>query len=62
MCQYQGMPNSGLVSEPIRLNSVLSAIMPSITPVTMRQEAILLPIRTAPPMKMARVLVSPIEP
>src|SRR5690606_29954304 len=62
MCQYQGMENIGLVSEPMKLNRVLSATMPIITPATMRQEAILVSSSTAPPMKMARVLVSPIEP
>ncbi|MNM91971.1 hypothetical protein D3C81_1042870 [compost metagenome] len=61
-CQYHGMANSGLLSEPMVLNRVLVAIMPSITPATMRQAAILVSSSTAPPMKMARVLVSPIEP
>src|SRR5690554_7741570 len=61
MCQYQGMENIGLVSEPMKLNRVLSATMPIIMSATMRQEAILVSSSTAPPMKMARVLVSPIE-
>src|SRR5690606_2925533 len=62
MCQYQGMANIGLVSEPIALNSRLSTTMQIITPATKRQEAILVISSTAPPMKMARVLVSPMEP
>src|SRR5690606_22662406 len=62
MCQYQGMENIGLVSEPMQLNRVLSATMQIITPTTMRHEEIKVSSSTAPPMKMARVLVSPIEP
>ncbi len=38
------------------------ATIPSITPATMRQEAMRVSSSTAPPMKIARVLVSPIEP
>src|SRR5690606_8298876 len=62
MCQYQGVENIGLVSEPMTLNRLLRAIMPIITPATMRHEAILVMSNTAPPIKMAKVLVSPMEP
>ncbi len=61
-CQYQGMANIGLVAEPMALNSRLVAIIPIITPATMRQAAIRVTSSTAPPMRIARVLVSPIEP
>ncbi|MCY1399439.1 hypothetical protein D9M71_144940 [compost metagenome] len=61
-CQYQGMANIGLVSEPMALNSQLVAIMPSITPATMRQDAMRVTSSTPPPIRMARVLVSPMEP
>ncbi len=36
--------------------------MPRKTPETMRQEAIFITSSTAPPIRMASVLVSPIEP
>ncbi|MPN63346.1 hypothetical protein SDC9_211104 [bioreactor metagenome] len=62
MCQYHGMANIGLVAEPTLLNTRLIAIMPSITPATMRHEAIFMISSTAPPMKMASVLTSPTEP
>ena len=38
-CQYHGIANIGLVSEPITLNRVAVAIMPIITPATMRRDA-----------------------
>lgn len=40
MCQNHGMENIGLVSLPIRLNSIAVKTMPINPPVIMRQEAI----------------------
>src|SRR3546814_17439313 len=49
MCQYQGIPNRGLVSEPIRLNRQIRQIMTRTPPESMHQEATLLQSRTHPP-------------
>src|SRR5699024_11334434 len=61
-CQYQGIENIGLVSEPIRLNRQEVTIIPIITPAMIRQEAIRAKTITAAPMINARVETSPIEP
>ena len=61
-CQCQGTANIGLVSEPIALNNSAEATMPSMTPATIRHAAIFITSSTAPPSRMASVLVSPIEP
>ncbi len=61
-CQYHGIANNGFVSDPSTLNSELRAIIPIITPATMRHAAIRIISSTAPPIKIASVLVSPTEP
>ena len=61
-CQCQGIENIGLVSEPTKLNRVEVAIIPIITPAMMRHAAIRVNTITAPPIKIASVETSPIEP
>ena len=44
------------------LNSVLNTTMPSITPATMRHDAMPIAMSAMPPSRMSRVLVSPTAP
>ena len=61
-CQYQVKPNNGLVAEPIILNKVLVRNIPKNTPSTILQAATPVINKITPPIKIAKVLVSPIEP
>ena len=62
MCHQNGTPKYGFVAEPIRLNAVAIAIVPSVTPAIVRHEPMPVTISSTAPSRHASAEVSPIEP
>ena len=61
-CQYQGIANIGLVSEPTIFNIPDINIIPSMVATTILQEATFEARRIINPMPIAIIDVSPMEP
>ena len=62
MCHQKGIPNAGLVVEPIQLNICAMMIVPTATPAMVRQEATLVQSKTIAPIRHISADVSPSEP